>query len=585
MSSKDQVPGCFDVVCDLAVAITGSEAARVHLASQPLPASEVLVIDGTSRDSRFDSLVMPDGVTPVHFYARFPLIGRAGFALGSLCLYDSASRSLDHRSYAAMLWLAAQTVSIIEADLAPVSSTTQLSEEQRALDLLISRDQLLQQLDRLLGIELHPPFALVRCQLKGYGSISATLGGRLAEALVNEAARRLINAVPKTAHLARFSDSQFIILLSDLGDENSVIPIVTRILDLFVDPFRIAEHRVPLSIAIGITLQQGSYSDPEDVLADANMALRIASRHMQSQYRFFDLETRRLARESYALEADVRLAIQQKEMIPFFQPIVDLNSGEPEGFEVLARWPRSNGHFVPPSVFVPVARAVGLTADLDLQIIEKALEHAGTLARVVPWRPMVLSVNLSANLLDDLLMRSQLLQLIDAHPLPMGWHLQAEILEESLQDATMCFDEFLGSLSERQIRISIDDFGTGYSSLSRLTSMPINGFKIDLSFVQLLDDPVRPSNKLVATMGTLAEDLGLSTTAEGVETQSQRTWLIDRGFRLGQGFLFAPPMPLRDAMNYLNNLGLRSSAIEVKELDTPPLRFRDRLRRFLLNPF
>ena len=149
----------------------------------------------------------------------------------------------------------------------------------------------------------------------------------------------------------------------------------------------------------------------------------------------------------------------------------------------------------------------------------------------------------------------------------------------------MGFDEFLGSLSERQIRISIDDFVTGYSSLSRLTSMPINGFKIDLSFVQLLDDPVRPSNKLVATMGTLAEDLGLSTTAEGVETQSQRTWLIDRGFRLGQGFLFAPPMPLRDAMNYLNNLGLRSSAIEVKELDTPPLRFRDRLRRFLLNPF
>ena len=155
------------------------------------------------------------------------------------------------------------------------------------------------------------------------------------------------------------------------------------------------------------------------------MALRIASRHMQSQYRFFDLETRRLARESYALEADVRLAIQQKEMIPFFQPIVDLNSGEPEGFEVLARWPRSNGHFVPPSVFVPVARAVGLTADLDLQIIEKALEYAGTLARVVPWRPMVLSVNLSANLLDDVLMRSKLLQLIDAHPLPMGWHLQA----------------------------------------------------------------------------------------------------------------------------------------------------------------
>ena len=584
MISKYQGSDCFDVVCDLAVAISGSATARVLLASKPLPSSEVLVIDGTARDSRLDSLLMPDSDKPVHFYARFPLIGRAGFALGSLCLYDSASRALDHQSHAAMLWLAAQTVSIIEADLAPDLPKPQSSAEQRALDLLIGRDQLLRQLDRLLELESRPPFALVRCELKGYGSISATLGGRLAEALVNEAARRLINAVPKAASLARFSDSQFIILISDLGDENSIIPIVTRILDLFVDPFGIAEHRVPLSVAVGITLQQGSYSDAEDVLADANMALRIASQHVQSQYRFFDLETRRLARESYALEADVRLAIQQKGMMPFFQPIVDLNSGEPLGFEVLARWPRTDAHFVSPSVFVPVARSLGLTAELDLQIIEKALEHARTLSRIVPWRSMALSINLSANLLDDALMRRRLLQLIDEHQLPMGWYLQAEILEESLQDASSGFDEFLGHLSERQIRIAIDDFGTGYSSLSRLTSMPINGFKIDLSFLQLLDDPVRPSNKLVAAMGALADDLGLSTTAEGVETQRQRTWLIDRGFRLGQGFLFAPPMSLSDAISYLENLRLRSPAIAV-EVDPAPLRFRDRLLRFLLKPF
>ena len=584
MISKYQASDCFNVVCDLAVAISGSATARVLLASKPLPYSEVLVIDGTARDSRLDSLLMPDSDKPVHFYARFPLIGRAGFALGSLCLYDSASRALDHQSHAAMLWLAAQTVSIIEADLAPDLPKPQSSAEQRALDLLIGRDQLLRQLDRLLELESRPPFALVRCELKGYGSISATLGGRLAEALVNEAARRLINAVPKAASLARFSDSQFIILISDLGDENSIIPIVTRILDLFVDPFGIAEHRVPLSVAVGITLQQGSYSDAEDVLADANMALRIASQHVQSQYRFFDLETRRLARESYALEADVRLAIQQKGMMPFFQPIVDLNSGEPLGFEVLARWPRTDGHFVSPSVFVPVARLLGLTAELDLQIIEKALEHARTLSRIVPWRSMALSINLSANLLDDALMRRRLLQLIDEHQLPMGWYLQAEILEESLQDASSGFDEFLGHLSERQIRIAIDDFGTGYSSLSRLTSMPINGFKIDLSFLQLLDDPVRPSNKLVAAMGALADDLGLSTTAEGVETQRQRTWLIDRGFRLGQGFLFAPPLSLSDAISYLENLRLRSPAIAV-EVDPAPLRFRDRLLRFLLKPF
>jgi EAL domain-containing protein (putative c-di-GMP-specific phosphodiesterase class I) len=234
-------------------------------------------------------------------------------------------------------------------------------------------------------------------------------------------------------------------------------------------------------------------------------------------------------------------------------------------------------------VFVPVAKAAGLTAELDLQIIERALEHASTLARVVPWRPMVLSVNLSANLLEDALMRGQLLQLLDTHGLPMGWQLQAEILEESLQDATAGFDEFLRNLADRQVRITIDDFGTGYSSLSRLISMPINGFKIDMSFVQLLDDPARPSNKLVSTMGTLAQDLGLSTTAEGVEQESQRSWLLEHGFRYSQGYLFSPPMGLRESMRYLERLNLRSTAIPADEPALPPS-LGERWRRLLRRP-
>jgi EAL domain-containing protein (putative c-di-GMP-specific phosphodiesterase class I) len=339
---------------------------------------------------------------------------------------------------------------------------------------------------------------------------------------------------------------------------------------LFSEPFRVAEHRVPLSVAVGIALQKGDYTDSEEIVSDSNMALRMASRQIQSQYRFFDLETRRLARESYALEAEVRLAISQKEMVPFFQPIVDLTTAEPMGFEVLARWRRSNGDFVLPSVFVPVARATGLSAELDLQIIGRALEDAATLARAVPWRAMVLSVNLSANLLEDVLMRQQFLQLIDTHHLPMGWQLQAEILEEALQDSTAGFEAFLKQLVERQVRITIDDFGTGYSSLSRLSSMPINGFKIDMSFVQLLDDPHRPSNKLVSTMGALAHDLQLTTTAEGVETEPQRAWLVEHGFRFSQGFLFAPPMSLRESMHYLEALHLRSSAIVPPEPPPSP---------------
>ena len=560
----------LEVVCYLAERLTGAAAARVILSSQPMAAGEAIEIEDVESDPRLADLRVPDSEQRVRFYARYPLLAQAGHCIGSLCLYDPEPLSLDDLQRAGMKWLVAGLESVLAGQRNREAPTRQLSGESHgALDLLISRDQFLEQLDDLLADQGAQPFSLMRCQLKEYASISATMGGRLAEALIDEAARRLINAVPKLALMARFSDSQFIVLIRAISDPDSVSVIAQRMLDLFAEPFRFAEHRLPLSLSVGIAIQKGDYTDTEEIVSDANMALRMASRQIQSQYRFFDLETRRLARESYALEAEVRLAINQKEMVPFFQPIVDLTSAEPIGFEVLARWRRSNGNFVPPSVFVPVARAAGLTAELDLQIIELALEHAATLARVVPWRSMVLSVNLSANLLEDSLMRRLLLQLIDTHSLPMGWQLQAEILEESLQDETAGFDDFLQQLAERQVRITIDDFGTGYSSLSRLSNMPINGFKIDMSFVHLLDDPQRPSNKLVTTMGALANDLGLGTTAEGVETEAQRAWLIDHGFRYSQGFLFAQPMALRESMHYLEGLNLRSAAITPAESPAP----------------
>ncbi|WP_190389682.1 GGDEF domain-containing phosphodiesterase [Cyanobium sp. FACHB-13342] len=565
--SDDQM----EVVCDLSEALTGATAARVILASQPMPADGVLIVEDAAAEPRLSDLRMPDSDQRVRFYARYPLLAPAGHSVGALCLYAPRPLTLDPRQRAGMAWLVASLEAVLAGQPPAGAGSREPSGESRgALTLLISRDQLIGQIEALLAEDGHPPFALLRCELKDYGSISATLGGRLAEVLIDEAARRLINAVPKAAVLARFSDSQFLVLLPAFSDPEQLSAIAQRMLDLFSEPFRVAEHRVPLALAVGIALQTGDYKDSEEIVSDTNMALRIASRQIQSQFRFFDLETRRLAQESYALEAEVRMAIAQKEMVPFFQPIVDLITAEPLGFEVLARWRRSNGHIVSPSVFVPVARAIGLSAELDLQIIQRGLEDAATLARVVPWREMVLSVNLSANLLEDDLMRQQLLQLIDNHALPLGWQLQMEILEESLQDSTAGFEAFLKQLSDRRIRITIDDFGTGYSSLSRLLSLPINGFKIDMSFVQMLDHPQRPSNKLVATMGTLATDLDLSTTAEGVETEPQRAWLSEHGFRFSQGFLFAPPMSLRESMRYLEGLNLRSSAIQPPQPSPSP---------------
>ncbi len=431
-------------------------------------------------------------------------------------------------------------------------------------------------------------FAVLRCRFKEYERVSATLGGKAAEALIDEGARRLLNAIPREASAARFSDSDLITAVAGPIEPAGIAAIAQRMVDLCAVPFRLEDQRLPLNVAIGIVICRGNYDDPEAILSDVSMAQRIASRHNQSQYRFIDLETRNQARRSYELEADFREALQQGRLIPHFQPIVELRSGEPVGFEVLARWPRADGSCVMPDRFLPIARESALTGELDLQIIEKALIAVPELAREVPWRSMLLSVNVSANLLEDGGLRERLLELIAELPLPPGWWLQVELIEEALQDTSAGFEAFLARLGTLKVSIAIDDFGTGYSSLARLHNLPIDSFKIDKSFVDKIDDSEASSKKLLLTLGALASDLSLSSTVEGVETEAQRQWLLQSGFRTSQGYLFGRPLPLELAVVELRRHNLRPPAIpaglEDEESPDPAAArpgLRQRLRRRL----
>ncbi|WP_411868099.1 EAL domain-containing protein [Vulcanococcus limneticus] len=454
-----------------------------------------------------------------------------------------------------------------------------------SLDLLLSRSRFTQQLADLVGPEAEGHFAVLRCRFKEYERVSATLGGKAAEALIDEGARRLLNTIPRSASAARLSDSDLISVLPGLIEPPRISAFAQRLIDLCAVPYRFDEQRLPLNVAIGIVISRGNYEDLEAILSDASMAQRIAGRHNQSQYRFIDLETRNQARRSYELEADFREALQQGLLQPFFQPIAELRTGEPVGYEVLARWPRPDGSFVTPDRFLPIARETALTGELDLQIIEKALIAVAELAREVPWRSMLLSVNVSANLLEDSGLRERLLELIVESPLPPGWWLQVELIEEALQDTSSAFDTFLARLSELKVTIAIDDFGTGYSSLARLHSLPIDSFKIDKSFVDKIDDTEASSKKLLLTMGALASDLSLSSTVEGVETEAQRQWLLQSGFRTSQGYLFGRPLPLDEAIVELRRHNLRPPAIQAGLEDedggSPRLGLRQRLRRRL----
>jgi diguanylate cyclase (GGDEF)-like protein len=554
-----------------------------------------LIINDALEDERFADNPLVLGSPHVRFYAGFPLITPNGFTVGSLCAISRQPHQLNHQQIDALGRMALLTVQQLEylrnsAFLSASESGLEVerlrglaSERMTSLERLINRDQLVRMMDLMFGMELGSSFSLLRCSFRDYERVNSNLGGLLAEEYMNEAARRVLAAIPRSASVARFADAEFVVLLPFSAAESDAQKVAERILAFANHVYRCGNETLSMALSIGVAIHHHNYDNAEAILADTSIAVRMARRSSASAVRFIDAESRVAARENYRLESEIREAVAEKVMEPFLQPIVNLTTGEPIGFEALARWPRHGGIAVP-GVFLPLATECGITGDLDLLIIEKTLAAMPLLARPVPQRPMLISMNLSGLLLEDEELRRRLLALIDDNPCPPGWQLQLELVEDVFRDSSSNFSLFLEALASREVRIAIDDFGTGYSSLARLISLPIQAVKVDRAFVAKLDGGEGSPQTLLRTMFTMLADLGLEITAEGVETQEQREWLLANGAHKAQGYLFAQPMSLSDAIAYLQNLNYRPRAIPVEPARIQALR-RRRLRSVFRLPF
>jgi EAL domain-containing protein (putative c-di-GMP-specific phosphodiesterase class I) len=197
---------------------------------------------------------------------------------------------------------------------------------------------------------------------------------------------------------------------------------------------------------------------------------------------------------------------------------------------------------------------------------------------------MTISLNLSGVLLEDQQQRLRVLTLIDENPLPPGWTLQLELVEDVFQDTSESFDQFLSDLVVRGATIAIDDFGTGYSSLARLISLPIQGVKVDRTFVEKISGQDDSPRMVLKTMLTMLADLGMSITAEGIEEDAQRNWLLKYGVTKGQGFLFDKPLSLTEAVGRLRGMHYRPKAIPVEPGRVWAARRRRLLRKVWTKP-
>jgi EAL domain-containing protein (putative c-di-GMP-specific phosphodiesterase class I)/GGDEF domain-containing protein len=564
---------------------------RVSFCGHTILQREPLVINDARQDHRFADNPLVTGEPYVRFYAGFPLITANGFVVGSLCAISRNPHQLDEQQLDSLSRLAALTVQQLEnlRESTILSRTQQGLEAERlqsstgrlaSMERLISRDQMVQMLELMFDMHLGSPFSLMRCRFRDYERVNATLGGSIAEQFMDEAARRVLAAVPRSASVARFADAELVVLLPYEAAEADV----QRVIAFASHVYRNGMQSLSMGVSIGLAIYLRNYESVEVMLADTSMAVRMARRSSGSAFRFIDTDSRVEARERYLLESAFRDAVSMKLLEPYLQPIVELGSGDPVGFEALARWPHE-GAVLPPSSFLSLCVESGLTGELDLVIIEKALAALPLLAQPIPRQAMTMSVNLSGILLEDQELRRRLLTLIDDTPRPPGWTLQVELLEDSFQDTTPAFEQFLNDLHARGIHIVIDDFGTGYSSLARLISLPIQGVKVDRVFIDKIvthdgDSP----RTLLRTMLTMLTDLGLGITAEGVEQRAQRDWLVQNGVTRAQGFFYAKPLSISDAIQWLSQVNYRPRAIPVDPARIKALR-RRRLRSLFRLPF
>ena len=546
-----------------------SETARnISFCGHTIAQRKHLIVNDTLEDDRFSDNPLVQGKPYIRFYAGFPLISANGMALGSLCAIDIEPKSLSPIQITSMQRLARQVVCQMElrreARLLQTAEQALLEKERskspfaeiqptKNISSLINRDQLLKLLALIL--ELDPPvcFTLARCKFIDYSRISATSGSAIAESLTETAIERLIACLPTQATIARFSDDEVVLVIPYLSNRETIEEIAIRCVASLEIPISAGELDHVPSMAIGIAINKNNYKDPDSLLSDACISQRLAALNhpKTSSFSFIDIKSRQEEQAQYKLEVELRRLIRNNAIIPYFQPIVELATGKPIGLECLMRWRTDTSEIITPASFLSIAQLAGLSGELDLQVIKKALNASHEFEISAPGQALCLSVNLSSLLLENKSLQNRLLQLIRSSPLPKGWQLQVEVLEDYLQANNSDLGIFLNTLRREGVKIAIDDFGTGYSSLSRLHNYPVETVKIDRSFVQRIDEATNPSNQLLKSIRALCSDLGIGVSAEGIEHVNERSWLLQNGYEIGQGFLFSRPMSIAATSDFL----------------------------------
>ncbi|HEY9795748.1 MAG TPA: EAL domain-containing protein [Leptolyngbyaceae cyanobacterium] len=388
--------------------------------------------------------------------------------------------------------------------------------------------------------------AVVFLDLDSFKTINDTLGHAVGDQLLQNVAERLTGCLRSGDILARWGGDEFTLLLSPISRAEDTAKIATEILDTLNAPLQFNGQELHIKASLGIALAPYDGEDADTLLKNADAAMYRAKQKGRNNYQLYTSAIGTKAQERLVLENNLYKALERQEFQLYYQPQIDLKSGEIVGMEALIRWHSQESGFISPSQFIPIAEEMGLISPIGEWVLWTACAQNRTW-QSLGFPPVRMAVNLSARQFQQKNLVNTIAQVLESTKLEPRY-LELEITESiAMQDISLTIS-VLRTLRSMGIQIAMDDFGTGYSSLSSLKSFPLDKLKIDQSFVrELVTDSFDAA--IITALVALGHGLKLEVIAEGVETQEQLAFLRAAKCDGVQGYFLSRPLPAQEATN------------------------------------
>jgi diguanylate cyclase (GGDEF)-like protein/PAS domain S-box-containing protein len=394
-------------------------------------------------------------------------------------------------------------------------------------------------------------FAVLFIDLDRFKVVNDSLGHISGDRLLVSVACQLQRLIRPEDIVARLGGDEFVIQLNNVTSNHQVLRVADRILESLKKPFVLQGIEVVVSASIGIAIGTSQYNNPEEIIRDADTAMYRAKNSGKSCHQLFDTIMHDVAMTRLTMESELRLAIDRNELFLHYQPIVTLDECKLKGFEALVRWNHGNKGMIWPMEFIPMAEETKLIIPLSEWVLRTACDQmADWMIKFPKTRDIYISVNLSTPQVE----KPNFFEDVHGILLETGLapdNLKLELTERMIMEPNEVIMQNLNGLKALGVELQIDDFGTGYSSLSYLSGFPFDHLKIDRAFVEGLSSGDKKSSDIIQSIASLADNLKMNVTAEGVETQGQREHLQSLNIKSAQGFLFAQPLASSEVAQWL----------------------------------